>query len=632
VVQTSGEARPPLSPATLDRMTDVMEHRGPNDRGTLIHPGCALGARRLSIVDVAGGHQPLANEDRTIWAVQNGELYNHTELRRRLAADGHTFRSRCDTEILPHLYERYGVAFAEHLRGKFAVAIWDSVHRRAVLARDRLGIKPLYWAPAGDLVVFGSELKSVVASGLVDGDLDHEAIDAYLTFGFIPGPRTPLAGVSKLGPGERLVIDADGVRVETYWRFPAPTVKPQPRLSDAEYEERLLAAVDDAVRVRLMSDVPLGAMLSGGLDSSFVVALMAKHMTSPVKTFSIGFAEAGSSNELADARLVSQALGTEHHELELSFDEAAIDLEDLVWHLDEPVADLSSLGFMALSELAARSVTVALSGQGADELLGGYERYRTAALVDRWQRAPHVLRRPVEAVARRGPAGVRRAVAILSSQDARAHAVARSEWSVLRRELAKAPLAGINGSVVEGIVNERLAGFDGPGLAAAMYLDSQLSLVDDMIHYFDRTSMARSLEVRVPFLDHHVVELCAALPLDLKVRGRQTKYVLKRIARGLVPDAIIDKRKLGFFSPAVNGWLTKQLTGSAGDYLLGANPRYGELLDQNSVRKLVSAHLEGKDTSNGRFVLSVLMLEVWLSSFLPRARASEARRAEEIAV
>ena len=326
-----------------------MTHRGPNDRGIYSADGVALGVRRLSIVDVEGGHQPVTNEDGSIWCVQNGELYNHGDIRAGFGRR-HQLRSRCDTEILPHLYEDVGTAFPEHLRGKFGIALWDGRERRAVIARDRLGVKPLYYAEAGDVLVFASELKSLLASGLVDTELDYEAIDAYLTLGFVPGPLTPLRSVRKLMPGHRLVVDSSGVRAEEYWSYPEPDPA---EMSLEEAGERLLASLDEAVRLRLMSDVPLGAMLSGGIDSSVVVALMARNMTEPVKTFSVGFAEAGDGNELAEARFVARHFGTDHHELELSFAEQGVDLAELVWFMDEPIADLSTLGFLALSRLAA---------------------------------------------------------------------------------------------------------------------------------------------------------------------------------------------------------------------------------------------------------------------------------------
>ena len=303
VVQLTGEPVEVIAGEVLDRMTDVISHRGPDDVGTYAAPGIAIGVRRLSIVDVAEGHQPFPNEDGSVWAAQNGELYEHVAIRDRLRSDGHRFTSRCDTEIIPHLYEAYGDDFPTRLRGMFGLVVWDEARRRAVLARDRLGIKPLYYATAGDRLVFGSELKSVLASGIVDVALDYAAIDAYLTLGFFPAPLTPLLGVRKLLPGHTLVIENGTVEERAFWSYPAPT--PISGLSVGEHAERLLEKLDESVRLRLMSDVPLGAMLSGGLDSSLIVALMARHMTEPVKTFAVGFAGAGETNELADARYVS---------------------------------------------------------------------------------------------------------------------------------------------------------------------------------------------------------------------------------------------------------------------------------------------------------------------------------------
>jgi asparagine synthase (glutamine-hydrolysing) len=619
VIQIGGEPRSVVAPEVLDRMTDAMTHRGPNDRGTYRADGVALGVRRLSIVDVEAGHQPFANETGDIWAVQNGELYNHGDVRRELASIGHTFRTRCDTEILPHLYERHGTRLAEHLRGKFAVAVWDERRRIAIVARDRLGVKPLYYAQADDLLIFASELKSLLSSGLVGDDLDHEAIDSYLTFGFFPGPATPLAGVSKLLPGHSLIVDQETLRIEQYWSYPLPT--PDSKRSVEDTIDGLLGGLEEAVRLRLMSDVPLGAMLSGGLDSSLVVALMARNMSKPVKTFSVGFHEDGDRNELADARLVAGALGTEHHELELSISDATIDLVDLVWHLDEPLADLSALGFLALSELASRHVTVALSGQGADELLGGYAKHQAAAAAGHWRRVPRPARGAATALATRGPRRLRRAARTLAASDSVERLLAMSGKldDRLRTRLLLGPLAELDGQAARRAVTARLNGVHDDPLPATLYIDAQLALVDDMLHYFDRASMAHSLEVRVPFLDHEFVEYCATIPAALKVRRMKTKYVLKRAARGLIPNQIIDKPKIGFFASSVDRWFSAQTDGVISDYLLAPAPRYGEFIDRAVVAELVARHAPGANASEGRLLLSLLMLEVWLSECLPRA-------------
>jgi asparagine synthase (glutamine-hydrolysing) len=618
VIQVEGELRTVVPPEVLDTMTDSMVHRGPNDRGTYQRPGVALGARRLSIVDVAGGHQPFFSEDGAVAAIQNGELYNHEEVRAELARNGHHLRTRCDTEILPHLYEDVGDRVPEHVRGKFGLAVWDGRRRRAVIARDRLGVKPLYYARCGELLVFASELKSLLASGLVDGALDYGAIDAYLTFGFFPGPQTPLAGVSKLPPGHRLVVGEGRVRVEAYWRYPLPA--PRTELSADEHADGLLAELEESVRLRLMSDVPLGAMLSGGLDSSLIVALMARHTSGPVKTFSVGFVE-DDLNELADAREVAQRFGTDHHELELSRADTELDLPRLAWFLDEPLADLSSIGFLALSELASRHVTVALSGQGADELLGGYPKHQAASVAAMGARVPGFLWRAGIAAGAHGPSRLRRASRTLSAPNSVERLIAMSSRmdEDLRRTLFRGPLEGSDGSSARAVVADRLGDLADAPLPATLYIDAQLALVDDMLHYFDRASMAHSLEVRVPFLDHHVVEYCAGIPAELKVRRLTTKYLLKRASRGILPDRIIDKRKIGFFAASVDGWFRDQASGAIAEYLLAPQPHFAEILDPQVVRDLVRRHAEAPDRADARLLLAILMLEVWLSSFLPNA-------------
>jgi asparagine synthase (glutamine-hydrolysing) len=610
-----------LDESTLATMTDAMTHRGPDDRGIHVDDGVALGVRRLSIVDVAGGHQPIANETGEVWAIQNGELYNHLGLRRELEAHGHVFRNRCDTEVLPHLYEQFGPRFPTKLRGMFGLAVWDARERRAVIARDRLGIKPLYYAERDGLLIFASELKSLLASGLVEPVLDYEAIDAFLTFGYTPGPSTPLSRVSKLMPGHILFV-ADGTfSCEPYWQSPIP--QPMQLSNPQEYEQLLIEKLDESVRLRLMSDVPLGAMLSGGLDSSVIVALMARHMKEPVKTFSVGFAEAGAENELADARRVAEFLGTEHHELELSFSEDAVDIEELVWHLDEPLADLSALGFLSLCELASRHVTVALSGQGADELLGGYSRHQAAAMAGRWQRLPAPARAVGERLAPLTPGRIRRAVPTLATASTvdrfLTMATGNRVDTELRHRLRAGPLAELDGQSARRALLGRMDGLPDDPLPATLYVDVQLALVDDMLHYFDRTSMAHSLEVRVPFLDHELVELCARIPADLKVRRLRTKHILREAVRGLVPDWVIDKRKVGFFHGAVGGWFAGHARNSVERYL-GADARTAEFLDPAAVRELIARSDDGQSSAK-HLLLSVLVLEVWLASFLPRALA-----------
>ena len=611
-----------MSQRALDLMTDFMVHRGPSDRGTHLAEGIALGVRRLSIVDVEGGHQPVTNEDGSVTAIQNGELYNHTEVRRRL--QGHSFLSHCDTEIIPHLYEEHGATFPKHLRGKFAIAVWDERRRRLVLARDRLGVKPLYYAVVGDLLVFASELKALLASGVVEPRIDANAVDAYLTLGYFPTPLTPLQGVLKLPPGHMLTVD-DDVSVEAFWSYPRAQPQPMPLATAAA---RVLEKLDESVTLRLMSDVPLGAMLSGGLDSSLIVALMARRMNEPVKTFTVGFAE-DPLNELASARSIARELETDHHELELSVEKDAVPLEELAWYLDEPLADLSALGFYALSQLAARHVTVALSGQGADELFGGYAAHRNAGVVASARRVPGSAR-ALRLLAARGPKRVRRGARIITAQNP-------AERFLIQQGLASDPLkdalyakdfAPVPGVAAREVIDRHLDGIPDEPLGVALHLHAQLALVDDMLHYFDRTSMARSLEVRVPFLDHELVELAATIPQNLKVRRFMTKVVLKEAARGLVPDAVIDRRKVGFFNAAMTHWLAASGRRELEARVLESDPASADLFDVEALRRLIRSEGAG-ERGQPRLLVAILMLELWLATVLPRATAAgAAARAE----
>jgi asparagine synthase (glutamine-hydrolysing) len=623
VIQLDGLSEQVVAPDVLYRMTDLMTHRGPNDRGVYLAHGVALGMRRLSIVDVEGGQQPVASEDGLIHAIQNGELFNHGDLRPDLTARGHRLASRCDTEVITHLYEERGDDFPVALNGMFAIAVWDERKQRAVLVRDRLGVKPLYYARAGNRLVFASELKSVLASGLVSTELDLESLECFLTLGYVPGPRTLLANVAKLLPGHRLVVERGDVRIEPYWAYPEP--QPESGVSLTENAHRVLALLEDSVRMRMMSDVPFGAMLSGGLDSSMIVALMARHTSEPVKTFSVGFTEDDRS-ELDDARLIARAFSTDHHELELSFSDVTVPIEDLVWSLDEPLADLSSLGFHALSRLAAEHVTVALCGQGSDELYAGYPKHRAASLVGSLSWVPWSLRRFAARTAAGGSSRAARMTRTLAAEDPANRLLVTSGLHPAPRQLlTEAGRTRANGSPALNALRRFQPVTQDP-LGAGLHLDAQLALVDDMLHFSDRTSMAHSLEVRVPFLDYRLVEQAARIPTSHKVHRLQTKVVLKLAARGILPDTIIDKAKLGFFAGPVTGWLQLQLQDQVMDYLMDPGARYTEYLSRDAVAELVRRHSLRSGRHESLLLLAIFMFEVWLSTYLPRATAPTKRR------
>lgn len=589
----------------LRAMTDVIRHRGPDDDGHLCEPGIALGMRRLSVIDVAGSAQPLANEDGSVWTVFNGEIFEYQPLRAELAARGHVLSTEGDTETIVHLYEEHGHRFPTRLRGMYGIAVWDRPRRRLVLTRDRMGVKPLYTVEGPWGLAFASEVKSLIVGGFVEPRLDPEAAELFLALGYVPGPLTLFAGVRKLPPATTLVWE-DGRRVaeEPYW---SPWDDPPARAGQSREEDReeLLRRLRRAVRARMVSDVPLGLMLSGGLDSSLIAALMGEVSDRPVETFSIGFREDGRANELDDARAVARELGTNHHELMTSAVDHPELLDDVLWHLEEPVADLSPLGFHLLCRLTREHVTVALSGQGADELLGGYRKHLAAA------RLPARLPAPARAALRAAAAGA-------GDREAARALAAAAAATPAERVLAMSRVAPPRGS--EARVAAALAAHD-PGRAATVLgqtleLDRRTALVDLMFLYFDKASMAASLEVRVPFMDHDVAALCAALPDDRKVHRGEGKALLREAARGLVPDAVLARPKRNFFRSAVDAWLAAN------------RPLVAETLAAARARGAVPvpealASVGGGDGGRraGERVLVHVLLERWQQLFVDRSRA-----------
>lgn len=572
----------------LEAMTRTLVHRGPDDEGFLLDGDVGLGMRRLSIVDVAGGHQPLRNEDGSVAAIFNGELYNHAELRRELP--GHVLASGSDGEILPHLYEEHGEALVRRLNGMFGIAIWDARRRRLVLLRDRLGIKPLYYWTDGRRLVFGSELRAVMAHPLVPRELDREALDRYLTFEYVPAPRTILRGVRKLPPAHMLVHDAQGVRVERYWSV---DYRPERGVAPQEWEERFLAELRASVRRRLMADVPLGAFLSGGLDSSTVVALMAE--AGPVSTFSIGFLEE-SFDESPHARRVASLLGTRHHEEILSADRCLDLVPRLPEVLDEPLGDASIVPTWLLSQFARRHVKVALSGEGGDELLAGYPTYAGAHVAERFRRVPGPLRAGARALVDRLPVSTRN-----WSFDFKAKRfLGRLDYSPEQRNVlwvgsfSPAEKAALYGPGMLDLPDTFADLPEHPELGLTnrlLYLDLHHYLPDDLLTKVDRASMAVSLEARVPFLDHHVVELLARVPPELKLKGMTTKHLLKQATRKLLPADIRLRPKKGFGIPVAE-WLKGPLRDWLEDLVLDAGR--DDLFRPEAVRALVRDHMEGR--------------------------------------
>jgi asparagine synthase (glutamine-hydrolysing) len=607
----------PLDSAALQRMTDVISHRGPDDAGSHLAPGIALGMRRLSIIDLPGGHQPIRNESGTVLTVFNGEIYNYRELRDELIANGHTFTTAGDTETIVHAYEEDGLDFARRLRGMFAIAVWDEDRGRLVLARDRMGIKPLYVARGTFGLAFASEVKSLIAGGLVQPELDAVAAEMFLALGYVPGPRTLFAGVSKLEPSTVLAWENGKAREHRYWDL-SERPSEAPTNDWREDGERLIELLRRAVRAEMISDVPIGVMLSGGIDSSLITALMAEgspHVTS----FSIGFAEDANSNELSDARRVADLLGTEHHELLTGAVDHPELIDDALWHLEEPIADLSHLGFMLLCRLARQHVTVALAGQGADEILGGYRKHQIASLGRLGATWPaRVALRTASRAAPSGSTSARGLIAI-SSRDPveRLLAMSRVVESADRDELLTAEFRaysyGADEAIASAVARHVPDGSRSP-LEQTLFLDSRLALPDLMLMYFDKMSMAASLEVRVPFLDPDVVTFCLSLRDSRRVRRGQRKALLREASRGLVDGQTVGRPKRAFFRNAVASWVDVHKDGVIRQTLLDAKTRARGQLEPAAVADLTAR--ESHDLKSGQRLLSAYLLERWQRLFV----------------
>ena len=589
----------------LSAMCGAIRHRGPNDEGHLVAPGVGLGMRRLSIIDVSGGQQPIANEDATVQVVFNGEIYNHHELRRGLEGRGHRFRTRSDTETLVHAYEEYGDELVQHLRGMYAFAIWDGRAERLLIARDRLGIKPLSYWPTPDGVAFCSELRSLLTLDRFSPEVDRGAVAAYLAFGYVPDPQSIFAGVRKLPPGHRLVwTRAAGVCVERYW---TPYRPEQAGLSEDEAVLRIRELLTDAVSSHLESEVPLGAFLSGGVDSSTVVALMARASDRKVQTFTIGFRE-DAFNEAPHAALVARALGTQHTELVVQPDVDEL-FDGLTAAFDEPFADSSAIPTYLVAQLARTQVTVALSGDGGDELFGGYTRYTDL-----------LGRRELPAPLRRAASGIASMLPQLVPGRNRLYDMGRSRRGQYANMVAL-PGRAVEGGVLQPDLAEHVGPLEAlldPWFAEAELRDfpTQMTLVDlgtylpgDILTKVDRTSMAVSLEARVPLLDHPLVEFAVSLPSGFKYQEGGGKHIFRKAISALVPPIVLQKPKQGFAVPLAR-WFRGPLRHRIDS--LFASSRIATYVRPAALRRLAAEHrAHRRDHSHSLWRL--LVLDLWLA-------------------
>ncbi|MBT6154308.1 MAG: asparagine synthase (glutamine-hydrolyzing) [Planctomycetaceae bacterium] len=637
----------PLSETVLERMISAIRHRGPDDSGMYFSaadgsgaakPQAALGHRRLSIIDLDSGHQPLANEDKTVWIAFNGEIYNYRELRQQLQAGGHHFRTETDTETIVHLYEDHGVDCVKHLRGMFAFALWDEKKGMLLLARDRLGQKPLFYRRESNRLLFGSELKSLLEVPGAPRELDIEAVDNFLTYQYVPHPQCILKGYNKLPPAHRAVYNNGALTVERYWTPPYPadvandnqdtfSADEAARFSPSQWQTQLRETLTEAVELRMRSDVPLGAFLSGGIDSTIIVGLMQQLSPRPVQTYSIGFS-IPQFDERTFAREAAEMLGTEHHEQVVTPDALEI-LPRLIWHYDEPFADSSAIPTMALSAMTRKNVTVALSGDGGDELFAGYDRYQAVRLAARSDRLPGPLRALLTAnIWQKLPASVdqksfrrrlKRFLGALGEPPERRYLrwIAIFDPQRLKQLYSDDFRTRLNGHDSADMILKAYAACPNRDIVTrTTATDVETYLPCDILTKVDIASMSVGLECRSPFLDHRVVELAARMPIELKQHRGRGKQILTDTFADLLPSSIQTRKKMGFGVP-LDHWFRDELRPLLDETILSKRAAERGMFDTRQVRRLVDEHVTRRWDHSYR-LWSLLVLEMWQREFLDR--------------
>jgi asparagine synthase (glutamine-hydrolysing) len=610
----------------LTRMRDCLTHRGPDDSGLYAQGRVGLGHRRLSIVDVAAGHQPMTNEDDTLRIVYNGEIYNHADFREGLEARGHRYRTHCDTETILHLYEEEGARAVESLRGMFAFAIWDERREELFVARDRLGVKPLYYVHDGDgSLFFASEIKSLLAAGAVRPEINYPALPDYLANHATSGEETLFRGVKRLLPGHTLLWRDGEARIEKYWDLKYSGAG-EDRRSEADYVAEWTEMFRTSVRLRLMADVPLGMFLSGGIDSSAIAAVMSGMVSEPIKTFSVAFAER-EANELQYARMVSEKFGTDHHEVVVSPGEFFNALPKLIWHEDEPLAHPASVPLYFVSRLAAEHVKVVLTGEGSDEMLAGYYRYRKTvynlSFGEKYERlapAPlrDLVRRRIEALPA-GSAVRRKLTRTFLCLPADIESLYFDNFGVFGRRLQHellTPAARERVGRLDPYAGARglLAQTDADTLLNRLLYADTKTYLHELLMKQDQMSMAASIESRVPFLDHKLVELTARLPERMKLRGMTTKHILREAMKGVLPEPILTRSKMGFPVP-LGAWFRGPFRPLVDEYVLGERALSRGLFDPDFVRGLVARHQTGAENHAERLWM-LLNFEMWQRQFI----------------
>jgi asparagine synthase (glutamine-hydrolysing) len=615
----------PVPMDDLKRMCGTLIHRGPDDEGFFIKRNVGLSMRRLNVIDLVTGHQPISNEDGSIWIVFNGEIYNYRELRRQLEEKGHIFSTHTDTETIIHAYEEYGENCVAKLNGMFAFGIWDGRNEKLFLARDRIGVKPLYYFVDDECLAFGSELKAILECRHVPRTIDRQALDAFLTFEYIPAPLSIFSEVKKLLPGHVLVLQNGKVSIRKYWDLQFSSLAGD----EQELSQALYQLLKDAVRMRLISDVPLGAFLSGGIDSSSLVCLMSELMDRPVKTFSIGFDDP-SYNELEHARTVAKHFGTDHHELTIQPDIVNL-VSDLIRYLDEPLADVSIFPTYLVSKLAREHVTVVLSGDGGDELFAGYEWYIADRIASYYRHLPATLRTQwlpqlTECVP---PAARKKGLINKFKRFVEGSALPEDlrhfRWSSFATEGTKQHLytENLKRSVNHRQTCSRFTHYfqtfeEADSLWQQQFADVKTYLADDILAKVDRMTMANSLEARTPYLDYRVAEFAAGLPSHLKLKGLQTKYLLKHSMAAKLPPSILKRKKEGFSIPMKN-WLQHELRPMMEEVLSPCRIKQEGLFNSSFIEKLKADHLQGI-ANNSHQLWSLMVFEIWRDTYLKQVK------------
>ena len=606
----------PVNELLLHNMAASIIHRGPDDEGFFTQGSLGLGMRRLSIIDLEGGHQPMSNEEGNIWIVFNGEIYNFPAIRSELLSRGHTFRTRSDTETVIHAFEEWGIEGFSRLNGMYGFALWDGRKKELILARDPFGVKPLYYADQNGRLVFGSEIKAILEDPMIPRCVDNKALDEFLTLTFVPSPRTLFSGIHKLAPGHLIRVTANGVVMERFYsKTPVQQIH-----SEQQWMDRLCSTLELAVQRQMISDVPVGMMLSGGVDSATIALIMQRYSNQQIHTFTIGFSDQFAKDELLPARRSAEIIGSQHHEASISADEYAEFLPRSLWHLEEPIATTSALAFYWICKLARQHVKVVLTGQGADEPFAGYGRHFGEYYGSSFRLLPEFAREKL----------ISPLVDLLPRNDQLKRA-AHSLGITNPVQRFKQVYTIFNNSVRDRLYRP---GFMDPsdrsdlgfverwqtdvrhldGLSQMLYVDARASLPDNLLMYGDKMAMAASLEARIPFLDLELMDLVESMPPNMKIRGSVQKYILKKAVKRWVPQEIIKRKKIGFETP-IDQWFSGKLHDYLSDNLLSARSASNHYFNRAVVEEMIRDHKSGRHDYK-RHLFSLLTFELWHKQFI----------------